>query len=391
MKKLLICLLILALLTCALSGCGGENEELPAETPEVSETPNPEDAEGTEDAESFIERDYIAARNAIEADTVLLTINGSDVTWGELYFWILNGVQMLEAEYGAQVQDFNAVYTGDPTLGSNAEAVLTYSINAISQYRALDTMASKLGVELSEESKEGMQLQKESDMRSVGAETEEEFAEILAQMFSYPELYDYMNRSYYLVDECFRQIYGNMGEKCTDADAMAYAEKNEYVRVKHLLFSILDEERNPLPEEEITAKRAAAEAALEKLRAAEDKEAMIDELMPQSEDPGCQTYTEGYVFTRGKMVQEFEDAAYALGDGEISDIVETNYGYHILLRLPMDVDAPVEFSSSGDALTLRLYAAYELYNQSLDSAVANVEVERLPAMEEVDLQKILNG
>lgn len=388
MKKLLMCLLILALLTCGLSACGEDAQNDPAETPAVTETQNPDGGETTEVSAT---RDYFAAREAIAEDTVLLKINGSDVTWGELYFWILNGVQMLESEYGMAVEDFNAVYTGDPTLGSNAEAVLTYSINAISQYRALDTMAEKLGVELSAESLEGMQAQRESDMLSVGAETEEEFAEILAQMFSYPELYDYMNRSYYLVDDCFRQVYGNMGEKCTDAEAMSYAEKNNYVRVKHLLFSTLDDAGNPLPEEELAEKRTAAETALEQLRAATDKEAMIDELMPQSEDPGCMTYPKGYVFTTGRMVKEFEDTAYALGEGEVSDIVETSYGYHILLRLPMDLDAPVEYSAGGDVLSLRLYAAYELYNQSLDIAVANVEVERLPAMEEVDLQKILNG
>ena len=39
------------------------------------------------------------------------------------------------------------------------------------------------------------------------------------------------------------------------------------------------------------------------------------------------------IFGRGKMVKEFEAASFALQKGQISGIVKTKYGYHIIKRL----------------------------------------------------------
>ena len=99
-------------------------------------------------------------------------------------------------------------------------------------------------------------------------------------------------------------------------------------------FRLLENYAEALPEEEIAGKRRLAEELLAQLQAAEDPEALFDQLAGQySEDSGRAANPRGYVVTPdSSFVTSFKETALSLAPGELSGIVESEYGFHILLR-----------------------------------------------------------
>ena len=105
-------------------------------------------------------------------------------------------------------------------------------------------------------------------------------------------------------------------------------QRPETLRASHLLLST----RNPVTDEEYDdakkkEKRQLMEKLLERARKGEDFAALAKEY---SDDPGSQDKGGEYTFQRGQMVPEFERAALALKTNQISDIVTTRFGYHIV-------------------------------------------------------------
>ncbi len=96
---------------------------------------------------------------------------------------------------------------------------------------------------------------------------------------------------------------------------------------KHILFSTLAEDGKDISPEEMKKVEKTANEIYDKISKGED----FDKLMQEySEDPGLETNPDGYTFTKGEMVEEFETAAYALKEGEVSKPVKSPYGYHII-------------------------------------------------------------
>lgn len=158
----------------------------------------------------------------------------------------------------------------------------------------------------------------------------------------------------------------NPGEiTVSDEDVKNYYE-SEYVYVKHILVSnqadaaasgeTTVESGDAADENADKSADSSADASAD--TSAEDKDAAalqkakdliaelqggadFDKLMKENTaDKNAETgeinSPEGYVFTKGEMVSEFETAAFALKDNELTaEPVKTSYGYHIIKRLPL--------------------------------------------------------
>lgn len=107
-------------------------------------------------------------------------------------------------------------------------------------------------------------------------------------------------------------------------DNPQYFEKPEQARVAHIL--VMTQGKS---DEEKTAAKTKIEGLLKRAKAGEDFAALAKEF---SEDPGSKDKGGEYTFPRGQMVPAFETAAFTLKDGEISDVVETEYGFHIIKK-----------------------------------------------------------
>jgi peptidyl-prolyl cis-trans isomerase C len=118
----------------------------------------------------------------------------------------------------------------------------------------------------------------------------------------------------------------------------------EQVQASHILVEVSPE----ATQEEKDAARKKIEDVLAQAKAGKDFAELAKEY---SSCPSKEMGGDLGFFARGMMVKPFEDAAFALKEGEISDIVETQFGYHIIKLTGKKAQRTIPFEEAKASLT----------------------------------------
>ena len=415
MKKLIAVIAVLSLLLCVFAGCGkstveyyDEDETAASAAEAAGEEAADAEAEAEEPAEETEAPVSIGQGgtgfDTFPADMVVATVNGSEVTWMEYYYWLeyyTSYVVAYLSQYGLTISDWN---TNDlSSTETNAEVVQMNAQLAVTQDHVVRTKAEELGIAFDEADEEEIADLFDQNADAIsgdgdGVAAEEEKAAFLTYLDEEMHIdesffYDLVSVSL-LSDKIFQSQYGEKGEGYSDEETLAFAEDNGVLAAKHILLATVDTTtREPLSDEEIAEKRQRAEDLYAELSALVDDaaalDARFDELTAEyTDDTGYAAYPDGYVFGEGEMVQEFEDAVKAMEIGQMSEIVESDYGYHIILRIPIDPDAVIGTDANGNEVTLRYAAATQQYSAELTAWEDAAEIVWSEGFDSLDMAAI---
>ena len=280
---------------------------------------------------------------------VVLKVGDREMTTGEFQFFLDNIKSQMEGTELSAEDGWESEIEGKKAIDIAKERAYESAVD----YLASIEIAKKMGLSYTDER-----------MNALKAQINTEF---FNQYENSEELINLVCESNLYISELQRKLVEEDPVKEEEIEKYFNEHKDElssqYMRAKHVLFLTINDETNePLPENEIAEKKKQADDILARAKAGEDFDSLVSQY---SEDPGSAQNPQGYVFTSGEMVKEFEDCVASLKAGEIG-FAETSYGYHIIQRLDLDA------SSCSDVITNILYS--DKFEEYIDNLIEEYKI-----------------
>ena len=290
------------------------------------------------------------------AETVL-TVNGDAVAADEYSGYMLYNMQYYASMYAQMgLTDLWSNEDMAKSLGASMpEAAEQQAIYA----RVVMQKVTELGLKLSYNEQKEMASVRRNSIANTGKDA---YLNQIAQFGFSDQTY----QNFMYISQCYQALndyyFGENGVNTpSDEDIQKYYEDN-YITAKHILITTVDPASGETKRTDEEAKKEA-QSILDRINAGED----FDTLMNQySEDTGLSNNPNGYTFTEGQMVTEFYDGAKALAEDEVSELVKSSYGYHIIKRVKLDDSQLDNFKS--DIVSAISGSMDELLKQWIDEA-----------------------
>ena len=299
--------------------------------------------------------DPYAAISGMSGDTVVAVAGETEITMDHLLYWIVSLSDNLTQYYSMYGLSTGLPWESEPEEGVTlADKVKSNALKTAALYALLPDKAEEEGLELSEEFTQTLNGTLESLAAQMGGE------ELMQHYLWYfpmtQEVYNELCVSEEYNGQILTKYYGEGSEgQPTDEEILNYLEEEEQCYFfKHILLKV--EETVSEDSSETTSnydtQKAKAEDLLAQLRASDDPITLFDQLMKEhTEDPGLMTNPTGYLGTANpssaiasKMVTVVEEACLNMEEGQISEVLENEEGYHgfhIVLRLPVEGNVSV--------------------------------------------------
>lgn len=369
MKKLISTLLVLSLLLSLMAGCGK-----PAENPEAAADP-------AYDAVPTLFYDI----TGIPQDQIVMTVGETEVP-AELYFyWVCYVCSSLEYNimseysnygmYGSCVDretmtvDWTSSYANMPLV----EYALAQAEDTIKYYMSIEELAAEKNAGLTTANRVDIENAFRSAVEEMGGG--DAFINYLNMLGISRASFDRISAASYL--------YMNLLDLVFQEGSDLYLEEADYnnyaTYADHILIATQNMQNGEmLTQQQRVEKLQLASDLVDQIRAADDPIAKFEELANEySEDPGREANPTGYIYTPGTMVAEFEATASNLLPGEISDPVQSDYGFHIILR--RDLIAAIREDEAR-----KVEVAREYLNQLLVRKRSTSEVVYDDALKNID-------
>lgn len=321
----------------------------------------------------------------VNPDETVLVLDGVEIP-AELYcYWSAFNCSALEYQvkmfhdyfgmYDEIVQDDGTIDWSAQFPSSNmtmSQYAKEMTEDTVFFYASIENMAKKYGVELTEEDEKAIEEERKSMAESLGGE--EAFDSYLKETGLSLENLQRVMATTSLLDGLVK-LAGEEGSEIY----LPKENYGDYMMYNDYIMLLKDTAAEGEEAEEQTDKKALAEDLLAQLKAVEDLPATFLKLAEENtEDTQRAEGQDGYFYAPSSMPESFEKAAAELAPGELSDVVETDSAYYIILG--KSLEEGLEANPEQVSQLLQTYVV-----QLADEYQENMKVERKGDLTNLDL------